>query len=154
MVQSPETAEFDGMIKSAIATRMVDYQLSPADMGVQLIAYVKHIYNKMPRRSIINESYNNSALKKIFVLLRNHTSHNFSQYKLSTINRRIERRLAVHQIKDINNYVLFLQRTPKEIDALFYDLLIGVTYFFRDAQAFMDLEKHVIPKLLKKKFLM
>ena len=147
MVQSPETAEFDGMIKSAIATRMVDYQLSPADMGVQLIAYVKHIYNKMPRRSIINESYNNSALKKIFVLLRNHTSHNFSQYKLSTINRRIERRLAVHQIKDINNYVLFLQRTPKEIDALFYDLLIGVTHFFRDAQAFMDLEKHVIPQL-------
>jgi two-component system CheB/CheR fusion protein len=147
MVQAPETAEFDGMPQSAIATGMVDYQLSPAEMGAHLIAYIKHLYNRTPHGLILNESHNDSALKKIFILLRNHTSHDFSQYKPSTINRRIERRLAVHQIQDINNYVRLLQRTPTEMDALFYDLLIGVTHFFRDAQAFMDLEKHVIPKL-------
>ena len=147
MVQTPESAEFDGMPQSAIATGMVDYQLSPDEMGAHLIAYVEHFYNKTPHSPVLNKSQNDSALKKIFILLRNHTSHDFSQYKPSTINRRIERRLAVHQIQNIDNYVRFLQRTPAEIDALFYDLLIGVTHFFRDAQAFMDLEKHVIPQL-------
>ena len=147
MVQTPESAEFDGMPQSAIATGMVDYQLSPSDMGAHLIAYVEHFYKKPLRSPTLNKSQNDSVLKKIFVLLRNHTSHDFSQYKPSTINRRIERRLAVHHIQDLSNYVRFLQRTPIELDALFYDLLIGVTHFFRDAQAFMDLEKHVIPKL-------
>jgi two-component system CheB/CheR fusion protein len=147
MVQTPESAEFDGMPQSAIATGMVDYQLSPSDMGARLIAYVDHFYKKQFHSPIFNKSQNESVLKKIFVLLRNHTSHDFSQYKPSTINRRIERRLAVHHIQNISNYVRFLQSTPTEIDALFYDLLIGVTHFFRDTQAFMDLEKHVIPKL-------
>ena len=147
MVQAPESAEFDGMPQSAITTGMVDYELSPAKMGAHLIAYVEHFYNKTPRSLILNRSQKDSVLKKILILLRNHTSHDFSQYKSSTINRRIERRLAVNQIQDITHYVQFLQRTPMEIDALFYDLLIGVTHFFRDAQAFMDLEKYVIPKL-------
>ncbi len=87
------------------------------------------------------------ALKKIFVLLRAQTGHDFSQYKPSTIYRRIERRMAVHQIETIDNYVKYLQQTPPEVEALFRDLLIGVTNFFRDPEAFQVLEDQVIPKL-------
>jgi two-component system CheB/CheR fusion protein len=85
------------------------------------------------------------------VLLRAQTSHDFSQYKPSTINRRIERRMAVNQIEGLGNYVRFLQQSPAEIDALFNDMLIGVTNFFRDKEAFSALETQVIPKLFADK---
>jgi two-component system CheB/CheR fusion protein len=147
MVQAPESAEFDGMPHSAIDSGIVDYKLSPAEMGVQLIAYVSHFTKNLAAPLATYKLHTDCALKKIFVLLRDQTSHDFSQYKPSTINRRIERRLAVHQIQDINNYIQFLQHTPGEIEALFYDLLIGVTHFFRDASAFTYFEEHVIPKL-------
>jgi len=87
------------------------------------------------------------AMKKIFVLLRVQTGHDFSQYKPTTIHRRINRRMTVHQIKVIDNYVQYLQQDPAEVEALFRDLLIGVTSFFRDAEAFMALEKQAIPGL-------
>ena len=86
-------------------------------------------------------------MKKIFVLLRNQTGHNFSQYKPSTVLRRIERRMAVHQIETMEEYVRFAQQVPKEVEALFRDLLIGVTNFFRDTDAFKALEQLVVPKL-------
>ncbi len=88
-----------------------------------------------------------SALKKIFVLLRDQTGHDFSQYKPNTIQRRIERRMAVHQIENLDGYVKFLQRAPAEVEALFRDLLIEVTNFFRDPEAFKVIEAQVIPKL-------
>ncbi|MEI6423265.1 MAG: CheR family methyltransferase, partial [Lentisphaerota bacterium] len=88
-----------------------------------------------------------NALKKIFILLRNQTGHDFSQYKPSTIHQRIERRMAVHQIGTFEKYVQFLQQTPAEVEALFRDMLIGVTNFFRDPEAFKVLEAEVIPKL-------
>jgi len=86
-------------------------------------------------------------MKKIFVLLRAQTGHDFSQYKPNTINRRIERRLAIHQIESIDNYVQYLQQNPAEVEALFRDLLIGVSGFFRDPEAFRQLEEQVIPAL-------
>ena len=88
-----------------------------------------------------------NALKKIFVLLRSQTGHDFSQYKPSTIHRRIERRMAVHQVDTIDKYVKFLQQTPVEVEALFRDLLIGVTSFFRDPDAFKLIEEQIVPKL-------
>ena len=88
-----------------------------------------------------------SALKKIFVLLRTQTGHDFSQYKPSTIHRRIERRMSVQQISLIDEYVRYLQHAPEEIEALFRELLIGVTSFFRDPGAFQALEDLVIPGL-------
>jgi two-component system CheB/CheR fusion protein len=77
-----------------------------------------------------------SALKKIFVLVRAQTGHDFSQYKMSSIHRRILRRMSLHQIEALDGYVQYLQKTPQEIEALFADLLIGVTSFFRDPEAF------------------
>ena len=147
MAQTPTTAEFDGMPLSAIATGMVDYELSAAKMGAQLVAYTSH-FNHISHASFSpHQVRTNSALNQIFILIRNQTGHDFSQYKPSTIDRRIERRLAVHQIQDIKHYVQFLQHTPVEIQALFYDLLIGVTHFFRDTEAFKSLEEDVIPSL-------
>jgi two-component system, chemotaxis family, CheB/CheR fusion protein len=86
-------------------------------------------------------------------LLRTQTGHDFSQYKLDTINRRIERRMAVHQIEHPDDYARFMQQTPAEVEALFRDLLIGVTGFFRDPEAWKALEERVIPGLFSGKAL-
>lgn len=147
MVQNPDSCEFDGMPRSAVATGMVDYELPPAEMPAKLMAYVAHAFGSPPRPAIDTAPVNENALKKIFILLRTQTGHDFSQYKTSTIYRRIERRMAVHQVDAIDSYVKFLQQTPVEVEALFRDLLIGVTNFFRDPEAFEVLEKQVIPKL-------
>ena len=151
MAQNPESTEYDGMPRSALATGLVDYELPPAEMPAQLMAYVAHAFGKPPRATSLPAPKTENALKKIFILLRAQTGHDFSQYKPSTIHRRIERRLAVHQIETIDGYVQFLQQTPTEVKALFRDLLIGVTNFFRDPEAFQALEEQVIPKLFASK---
>ena len=151
MVQELSSTEFDGMPRSAIATGLVDFELPAAAMPAKLLAYAKHAYGKLPRHQMAAPSDANSLRKKIFILLRAQTGHDFSQYKPSTINRRIERRMAVHQVDSIDNYVKYLQQTPAEIEALFRDLLIGVTKFFRDGEAFQALEEQIIPALFKDK---
>jgi len=151
MAQNPESTEFDGMPLSAIATGLVDYQLPPAAMPARLIAYVRHAFGQTRVPVAADTPKTESALKKIFVLLRAQTGHDFSQYKPSTINRRVERRMAVHQVDALESYVRFLQQTPAEVDALFRDLLIGVTNFFRDPEAFKVLEEQIIPKLFEDK---
>ena len=92
-----------------------------------------------------------NSLNKIFILLRNQTSHDFSEYKSSTINRRIERRMAVNQIESMEKYVKYAQQTPAEIEMLFRDLLIGVTNFFRDPDVFQVLEEKIIPEIFQNK---
>jgi two-component system CheB/CheR fusion protein len=151
MVQNTASTEFDGMPRSAIATGMVDYEMPPAEMPAQLIAYAAHAFGKLPKSAILPAPKVESAMKKIFILLRAQTGHDFSQYKPSTIQRRIERRMAVHQIDGIDGYVRYLQRNPAEVEALFRDLLIGVTNFFRDPAAFQVLEEQVIPRLFENK---
>ena len=151
MVQTPQSTEYDGMPRSALATGLVDYELAPAQMPTQLISYVAHAFGRPPRPASIPAQKTENTLKKIFVLLRAQTGHDFSQYKPSTIHRRIERRMAVQQIETMEGYVKFLQQTPTEVEALFRDLLIGVTSFFRDPEAFKTLEKNVIPRLFSGK---
>jgi len=151
MVQVPESTEYDGMPRSAISTGLVDYVLPAADMPAQLMAYAVHAFGRPPRPATVQEPKAESELKKIFVILRAQTGHDFSQYKPSTINRRIERRLAVNQIKRLDGYVKYLQQTPQEVESLFRDLLIGVTNFFRDPEAFAALETTVIPRVFTDK---
>ncbi len=146
VAQAPASAEFDGMPRSVLATGLVDYELPPAEMAAQLIAYATH-----GKRPLSSDPDVDGALNKVFVLLRAHTGHDFSLYKPSTIGRRIQRRMAVHGIEQINAYVRYLERDPAEIDALFRDLLIGVTSFFRDPDAFQVLEDRVIPRLFDDK---
>lgn len=151
MVQRPSSSEFDGMPTSALATGLVDFELPPANMATQLMAYVAHAFGKTPQLAGKTAPEHQNTMKKIFVLLRAQTGHDFSQYKPSTIHRRIERRMAVHQIETMDSYVKYLQQAPVEVQALFNDLLIGVTNFFRDPEAFAALETSVIPKLFEGK---
>ena len=147
MAQTPESTEFDGMPRSAIAAGATDFVLPASEMPAQLLAYATHAYGvPSPARRVLPTEAQ-SAAQKIFVLLRAQTGHDFSMYKPSTIYRRIERRMAVHQIDSMDEFVRFLQKTPTEVEALFRDLLIGVTNFFRDPDSFQVLEDQVIPKL-------
>jgi two-component system CheB/CheR fusion protein len=147
MAQNPKSTEYDGMPTNAIGTGLVDYVLPAAEMPAQLIAYVAHAFGKtsLPVSPVAPKS--EDALKKIFLLLRAQTGHDFSQYKQSTVVRRVERRMAVHQIERLEEYVRYLQQNPADVEALFRDLLIGVTSFFRDPEAFGALQEHALPRL-------
>ncbi len=147
MAQNPESTEYDGMPQSAVATGLVDYVLPPAEMPAQLIAYAAHAFGKLPRQAAVPPYRAEDNLKKICILLRDQTGHDFSQYKQNTLIRRVERRMAVHQIDRTADYLRYLRNTPAEAQSLFRDLLIGVTNFFRDPEAFAVLEKQVIPQL-------
>jgi two-component system CheB/CheR fusion protein len=148
MAQSTASTEFDGMPHSAIATGLVDFELPPGAMPAQLIAYSLQAFDAGRDVSTLPAPQLASAMRKIFTVLREQTGHDFSLYKPSTVHRRIERRMAVHQIERIDAYCKFLQQTPAEAQALFQELLIGVTSFFRDAEAFRALEEQVIPALI------
>jgi two-component system CheB/CheR fusion protein len=147
MAQDPASTEYDGMPRSAIATGLVDYVLPPAELPAQLLAYLAHAFGPAPRPAAPATARDEEALKKVFVLLRAQVGHDFSHYKRSTITRRVQRRMAVHQIERLDEYVRFLRQTPAEAEALFRDLLIGVTSFFRDPEAFAALEQQAIPRL-------
>jgi two-component system CheB/CheR fusion protein len=151
IAQTPDLSEFDGMPRSAVATGVVDYVLAANQMFGQLVSYLKYSFGKLPDIADQAGPVSESALKKIFALLRHQVGHDFSQYKPSTINRRIARRMSVHQIDSIDDYVHYLQQMPQEVEALFSDLLIGVTHFFRDPEAFQALEVKVIPTLFANK---
>jgi two-component system CheB/CheR fusion protein len=151
MAQLPQSAEFNSMPNHAIATTLVDFILTPAEMPMQLMAY--HASFKSPdfHPATFQTPATDHALSKIFIMLRAHTGHDFSQYKPNTIQRRIARRMAVQHINVLDEYVNFLQRPESEIDALFGDLLIGVTNFFRDTDAYLALTTLAIPAIFAEK---
>ena len=147
IVQTPESAAYDGMPRSAIATGMVDYVLPPEEMPSQLIRYVSHIFKNKIVIPPVEAPKTEETMKQIFILLRNQTGHDFSNYKQNTIRRRIERRMAINQVENLGEYFVFLRYNPAEIETLFRELLIGVTNFFRDKEAFDSLTEKVIPNL-------
>ena len=150
MVQDISSAKFNGMPQSAINTGLVDYIAPASNLHEKLLEYVNHIAvrdRKLPR----SDKKTPGAMQKIFAMVRAQTGNDFSLYKMSTTGRRIERRMSVHQLDNINQYVRYLQENPHEIELLFKELLIGVTSFFRDSEAFDVLKQEVIPKLLKSK---
>jgi two-component system, chemotaxis family, CheB/CheR fusion protein len=146
MAQEMSTAKYDGMPSSAIETGLVDFVLPPQKMPEQLIKYIEH--SKTPPRVGPVSNVAPGALQKILVLLRSHTGQDFTFYRKNTICRRIERRMNVHQHQHIDDYLRHLQEQPTELDKLFRELLIGVTNFFRDPEAFGILkEKLLVPML-------
>ena len=151
MVQQEQSAGYAGMPHSAIATGQVDYVLPPKEMPAQLTAYCGGARASVTRTLEVEDQVAPAdGLQQVFVLLRSRVGHDFSQYKESTIGRRIERRMNVHHLDTIDGYVEFLQANPAELDLLFKELLIGVTSFFRDAEAF-DALAEALPSLLANK---
>jgi two-component system CheB/CheR fusion protein len=145
LVQDPHTSSFNGMPNSAIEAVTVDILASAYDLPAKLIAFLKN--NPSNTKNLIIDDKNKTNLEKIVILLRTQTGHDFSLYKNPTMYRRIERRMVIHQIDKIANYVCFLQENPKELEILFRELLIGVTNFFRDAVLWEKLKEQILPDL-------
>ncbi|MGA2764294.1 MAG: chemotaxis protein CheB [Spirochaetia bacterium] len=151
MVQDPETARYDGMPRAAISNGVADYVRAPQDMPVSLIEYIRQshgIASEKRREMMENQT---SDMQKIFSIIRLRTKRDFSGYKLSTLNRRIERRMSVNRIETLSEYTRFLTDNPRETEALFKDLLINVTQFFRDPPAFDVLKNLLLERLSVKK---
>lgn len=152
MAQVPDSAKFDSMPRNAISTGCVDYVLTVEEMPARIVEYINHLNVLHQRKSA--EMIQHEALihlPEIFPLLKKKTGHDFSRYKQSTLARRIQRRMQVVYLDSVFKYVAFLRDNPDEVDALFKDLLIGVTQFFRDAESFDVLAKKVIPQLFEGK---
>ncbi|MCX6309627.1 MAG: PAS domain-containing protein [Bacteroidia bacterium] len=148
LVQSPTTAKFDGMPRSATEAVNADC-IAPADeLPAKLIAILKFVPAVTPGFEIDEKSLSN--LDKIIVLLREISGHDFSLYKKNTLFRRIERRKGVHQIEKLHHYVRYCQENPSEVEILFKELLIGVTSFFRDTAMWEMLKEKVLPEMISK----
>ena len=148
MVQDPASAKFDGMPRSAINTGLVDYVAAAEALPAKLLQYVHHVPPPVAERDL-GEAEPSAALQKIFVLLRGQSGNDFSCYKTSTINRRLERRMGVHQFDSLGRYVRFLQENPQEVELLYKELLIGVTGFFREPAMYDFLKEKALPPLLQ-----
>lgn len=149
MAQDPATADSNSMPASAIQTGLVDFILPPEEMPEKLMNYVESAH-KTIKKILTPKEETERALQKIFMLIRNRTSHDFSYYKENTVYRRISRRMNIHQIENIQTYLRYLQENPHEIDILFKELLINVTSFFRDEKSF-DSFKNSLKELIKQK---
>jgi two-component system CheB/CheR fusion protein len=148
IAQDPKTAKYDGMPSSAVATGLVDYVLPPEKISGQLMKYFRGA-TFLPAKRVPTETKRGDILQKIFIIIRSQTGHDFSLYKQNTVVRRIERRMAIHQIERLEDYVNYLRNNPHEVDELFKELLIRVTNFFRDSQSFDLIRKKVLSQLLK-----
>ncbi len=151
MVQDTDSAKFEGMPTNAAATGLADYILPPEKMPEQLLRYIRYHHKKSTAGKHHEDDYAAGALKKIFAILRSGVGHDFSLYKKNTIQRRVERRMYVHRLNSMDEYIRYLKESEREVFILFKELLIGVTNFFRDPEAFQVLkEKYLLP-LLKSK---
>jgi two-component system CheB/CheR fusion protein len=150
MVQKEEQAKYDSMPRSAIDTGLVDFILPVEQMGVQLAQYLTHPFLALRKTPEMGEKIEDQ-LQKVFLLIRHETGHDFSHYKRNTILRRVSRRLAVHQIDNLEDYLKLLTTSSEEVVLLARELLITVTNFFRDHNAFAALQQHAIRPLVADK---
>jgi two-component system CheB/CheR fusion protein len=142
IVQQPETAEYDGMPRSAIHTGMVDVVLPIEEMPHTLIRFARHL------NLGDTEAAETGTFRSVLELLRAQTDHDFRCYKKGTLIRRIHRRMSLAQIDDITDYLQQLRTDPQEVERLSKDLLIGVTHFFRDSEGWAQLDELVVERLV------
>ncbi|NJD34344.1 MAG: chemotaxis protein CheB [Betaproteobacteria bacterium] len=147
-VQAPATAKFDGMPRSVVDAGLADVVAPAEELAGRIVSYLQHVPLLATRSAEELEDKDQSGLEKVVLILRAQTGHDFSFYKKSTIYRRIERRMGLHQLPRIADYVRYLRENPQEAGLLFKELLIGVTSFFRDPGMWEQLRNEVIPGLL------
>ena len=150
MAQTLESARYDAILRSAIGTGLVDHILPVEQMPAKLIEYAAHLAS-INGASQSTRDQISAELGKIHRLLKRRAGHDFTQYKEGTMARRLERRMRTLQIETVRQYIDVLESRPEEADQLFNDLLIGVTQFFRDPEAFETLGREVVPKLFEDK---
>ncbi|HKK50257.1 MAG TPA: CheR family methyltransferase, partial [Myxococcota bacterium] len=150
LAQQPETAEFGGMPQAAIATGVVDFVLPIAEMPQAVTRYASHPYVEQADQRLLAET-SPEDFAAVLAVLRTHASHDFRCYKKGTLNRRIQRRMGLHQLPSLSAYVSMLRAEPAEVQSLVKDLLIGVTKFQRDREAWRDLERKILPPMIESK---
>ena len=150
LCQDTESAKFDGMPASARDTGAVDYVMAPEEMPRALLDHIQHPFGQNLADSLTTHPPRAKGLSAIYRLLQDEFGLDFSNYKPSTVTRRIERRLQLNHTSDLQEYVDRIAENRQELDSLYRDLLIGVTRFFRDEAVFQQLEKTVIPDLLQR----
>ena len=151
IVQDPVTAQHDGMPRSAIAAGAVDRVLSPEQMPGTLLEYLRHPYARGAGSIQPGAEIERDHLNDILTILRDRTRFDFRSYKRSTLERRIGRRMGLKHIASIADYVRLLTDDPAEAALLFDDLLIRVTSFFRDPEAWRFLQERVVRPLVERK---
>jgi two-component system, chemotaxis family, CheB/CheR fusion protein len=150
--QDPEEAEYSDMPRNSIATGIVDHVLPAREIPVKVHSFVQHLGKvHVVQAPAGRESGHEEALRDIFIQIRARTGHDFTNYKRPTMMRRITRRMAVNEVTELANYAAIVRERPDELQALLKDLLISVTHFFRDSEAFDALEARVIPQLFQGK---
>jgi two-component system CheB/CheR fusion protein len=148
--QQFESAKYDGMPSAAVATGCVDFQLKPKAIAEELARIGRHPYVRSVKLDQSPELLpEGDLLSAVFTILQAHSGVDFTQYKPSTIRRRILRRMVLNKIGNLNDYVQFLKKNQAEVDALYQDVLIKVTSFFRDPAMFETLKKTVLAKIIK-----
>ena len=145
IAQTESSAKFDGMPRSAVDTGIVDLVLAPEDIGDTLVKYLEHD----GRLGDPDAPVGGDLMSRIFELLKHESAIDFSDYKGSTVGRRIERRLLMSESRDLDEYVARISGDASELRALYKDLLIGVTRFFRDGDAFQRLATEVLPEVVR-----
>jgi two-component system CheB/CheR fusion protein len=148
-VQLPSEAQFDSMPRSAIAAGVVDVIATAQELPEKILHFVNRVHISVPAHVQSEVPPKDSGfLDKVLVLLRSQTGQDFSHYKKSTISRRVERRMGLHQLSRTDDYLRYLRENPQECQLLFNELLIGVTSFFRDAVVWEHIKAQVIPALV------
>ena len=151
IVQDETTAKYDGMPRSAISAGCVDLILPPQGIAQELVRLARHPYVTPPNNSgeTLPHLPETPALRLIYQLIRRSTGVDFTHYRQTTIRRRIERRMAVNKVERVEDYLRFLQTNPGEIKALYQDMLISVTRFFRNPKVFDALKARVFPRIVR-----
>jgi two-component system, chemotaxis family, CheB/CheR fusion protein len=148
MAQTPDSAQHDPMLRSAIATGLVDHVLPPEQLAEKLLEYATYLRGlTLPQDKAT--SITPDEFREIYALVRRNSGHDFSRYKTGTLSRRILRHMQVLQLASVSQYIDRLRQDGAEVDRLFRDLLIGVTHFFRDPEAWQSLATEVIPRLVE-----
>ncbi|HVS11793.1 MAG TPA: chemotaxis protein CheB [Planctomycetota bacterium] len=150
LAQDPDTARYSGMPSAAIASGVVDLVLSPRQMAAELVRLARHSFVSLavPRVAGDELGIDGTQLQRIFHILRAANGVDFTHYKPRTIQRRLQRRMVLHKLTDAARYVRYLEEDEAEVQALYRDLLIHVTHFFRDPETIEALQRHVFPKIL------
>ena len=147
-VQEPATATQPSMPQSALDAGVADFCMSPAEIGDELMRLSKHPYIAA---SVASKLFDEDLRSKLFILIRNAFGVDFATYKQATLDRRIQRRMALHKLTRFDDYLKYVQANVAELNVLYSDLLINVTAFFRDKEPFEALKTHVFPKLIERR---